>query len=99
MPNCYHVASSSPHETGKDVAQCVKDVGGPGQLEKLLTDGSKVHSLVYYETRELAEEYLDRITRCLEEKGHKVHEAEVLESFEELRFDVEDYPPRSAASA
>jgi hypothetical protein len=77
----------------------VKDVDGPGRLEKLLTDGRKVYSLVYYETRELAEEYLDPITRCLEEKDHEVHEAEVLESFEELGFDVEDYPPGSAASA
>jgi hypothetical protein len=99
VPNCYHATSSCAHETGKDVAQCVRDIGGPGQLRKLATDGRKVHSFVYYETKELAARYLEAITECLEAKDHEVYEAAVLEDFEELGLDVEGYPPDSDASA
>ncbi len=93
MPDCYHATTSSPHETGNDVAECVRDIGGPGRLRKLATDGTKVYSFVYYETKELADEYLRAITDCLEAKNHEVYEAAVLEDFEELGFDVEGYAP------
>jgi hypothetical protein len=102
VPNCYHVSSSSPQETAANVRECVRQVGGPGRPPKLATNGTKVYSLVYYRTKELAAEYLDAITSCLQDKGHVVHEAEVLEDiqgFEEFGFDVEDYPPESPTSA
>jgi hypothetical protein len=85
VPNCYYVTSSSPQETAKDVAECVRDVGGPGELRKVATDGRNVYSLVYYGERDDADRYLNPITRCLRAKGHEVHRAEVLE-------DVEDFP-------
>jgi len=86
MPNCYHVTRSSPQETARDVRECVDQVGGPGQLRRLATDaGGSVHSLVYYAERDDADRYLQAITRCLREKGHVVHRAEVLE-------DVPDFP-------
>lgn len=86
MPNCYHVSTSSPQETARDVRDCVSEVGGPGQLRSIAVDAAgKVHSLVYYRARDDADRYLHPITRCLRSKGHQVHRAEVLE-------DVEDFP-------
>ena len=86
MPNCYHVSSSSPEDTARDVRACVNEVGGPGQLRSIAKDAAgRVHSLVYYTERDDADKYLLPITRCLRSKGHSVHRAEVLE-------DVEDFP-------
>lgn len=86
VPNCYHVSSSSPEETARDVQACVNEVGGPGKLGSIAKDAAgRVHSLVYYTGRDDADRYLLPITRCLRSKGHSVHRAEVLE-------DVEDFP-------
>ena len=84
VPHCYHVTTSSPEETARDIEDCVKDVGG--QLRAIGKDAAgKIHSLVYYTERDDADRYLNRITRCLRSKGHAVHRAEVLE-------DVDGYP-------
>ena len=86
VPRCYHVSTSSPEETARDIRACVNDVGGPGQLGSIGKDAAgRVHSLVYYTERDDADKYLNRITRCLRSKGHAVHRAEVLE-------DVDGYP-------
>ena len=79
MPDCYHIVSSRPDETGRDIHACVGTVGGPGRVHEMKTDGSKVHSRVRYPTRPAAEQHLDRLTRCFESKGHTVHRAEVIE--------------------
>jgi len=84
VPHCYHVTTSSPEETARDIEDCVKDVGG--QLRAIGKDAAgKIHSLVYYTERDDADRYLNQITRCLGSKGHRVHRAEVLE-------DVGHYP-------
>jgi hypothetical protein len=85
VPNCYHISSSPPEQTAQDVRACVEEVGGPGQLRRVGTDGRKVYSLVYYADRDDADRYLHKITRCIRQKGHEVHHAEVLE-------DVPDFP-------
>ena len=86
VPRCYHVSTSSPEETARDIRACVNDVGGPGQLQSIGKDAAgRIHSLVYYTERDDADRYLNQITRCLGSKGHRVHRAEVLE-------DVDDYP-------
>ena len=80
MPRCYHVTTSSPQETARDIEACVNDVGGPGQLQSIGKDAAgRIHSLVYYTELDDADRCLNRITRCLGSKGHAVHRAEVLE--------------------
>lgn len=90
MPNCYHVSSSSPQETARDVRDCVAEVGGPGQLRRIGTDGRKVYSLVYYAERDDADRHLHKITRCIRQKGHEVEKAEVLEDVPDFRGFDED---------
>ena len=87
MPDCYHVVSSRPEETGRDIRGCVGSAGGPGRLRELRTDGDRVHSRVRYQTREQAERHLKPLTRCLENKGHTVHRAEVVEDDADLGID------------
>jgi hypothetical protein len=95
MPDCYFIVSSKPEQTGKDISECVKTIGGPGRLHKLSLelDKEKVHSRVHYETRELAGQYLDPLKKCIEEKGHTVEYAEVVDDFEVLGLEVPGYPP------
>jgi hypothetical protein len=86
VPHCYHVLTSSPEETARDIKLCVNEVGAPGQLRGIGKDApGRVHSLVYYTERNDADRCLNPITRCLQSKGHTVYRAEVLE-------DVDDYP-------
>ena len=84
MPNCYHVTTSTPEKAGKSLKECVRDVGGPGKVESLQTDGRKTYSWVRYESLELAYQYLGPLTDCMRSKGHEVHEAKVLADFEEI---------------
>jgi hypothetical protein len=84
VPNCYHVTTSTPEKAGKSIKECVRDVGGPGKLVKLQTDGRKTYSEVEYETLELAYQYLGPLTDCMRSKGHEVHDARVLANFEEI---------------
>lgn len=99
MPDCYHVISSSPEEAGKDIKECVDKVGGPGKLKKLKTDGKRTYSFVQYEDREVAYKYLGPLTDCIAGKGHEIHDARVLEDFEELGLTVPGYPPEGSAAA
>ena len=88
MPDCYHVVSSRPEDTGRDIRGCIGSAGGPGRLHDLRSDDrNRVHSRVHYETREQAERHLNPLTRCLEKKGHTVHRAEVVEDDADLGTD------------
>lgn len=95
MPDCYHVVSSEAEDAAKDIYKCIKEVGGPGTPHGLATDRAKVrvHSRVHYETWDLAEEYLDKLTECFKRKGHEVHHAEVIADFEEYGLAIPDYSP------
>jgi hypothetical protein len=88
VPDCYHVTSSPPRETGRDVKDCVNSAGGQGRLRKLVVDDrGRVHSCVHYQTSEQANRQLDRLTRCIESKGHTVHEARVVDDCDQLGLD------------
>lgn len=84
MPNCYHITTSTPEKAGKSVKECVREVGGPGKVDKLQTDGKKTYSWVRYDTLAQAYQYLGPLTDCLRAKGHEVHKAKVLADFEEI---------------
>ena len=99
MPNCYYVSSSGPEQTASDLRDCVSEVGGPGRIRKLQTDGKKVYALVYYREIVDAVKYLEPVKRCMEEKGHAVHDYRVIFDFEEVGLAVEGYEPDSDAAA
>jgi hypothetical protein len=70
----------------------LRETGGSGQLRLLATDGDQVYVLVAYEKTEIASGYLERITACLGDKGHEIHEAVVLEDL----YAEEDTPHQGA---
>jgi hypothetical protein len=85
VPNCYYVTTSSPGQTVRDIEECVGTVGGPGRIERPpMTDGGRVHAWVKYDQLGEAMRHLNRIKRCLEEKGHVVHKHEILHDFDEV---------------
>ena len=90
VPRCYHVSTSSPEETARDIKACVM-VGARAGPKHRQGRRRKVHSLVYYRERADADTYLDQITECLRSKGHVVHLAEVLQ-------EIDDYPNESEES-
>jgi hypothetical protein len=83
VPNCYYVSSSNPQQTLRDLTDCVATVGKPGEIDWYRTDGATLHATVYYEELRDAMRCLNPVKRCLEDKGHRVHEAKIVHSFEE----------------
>jgi hypothetical protein len=86
VPDCYYVCSSSPAQTKRHLRECVNEVGGPGDIDRrpMLTDGAMVHAWVYYEALGDAMRYLNLIKKCMEDKGHSVHKAQILHDFDEV---------------
>jgi hypothetical protein len=90
VPNCYYVSSSSPGQTVRDLRECVASVGRPGEVVRNMTDGARVHSWVHYDELRDAMRCLNLVKRCMEEKGHRVHKAEILHEFEEAGLSEEE---------
>lgn len=99
MPDCYFRVSSDPQEIGQHIRQCVDEVGGPGRLRRLAWDGTAVHAWIWYRTEEEVRRYRPELKRCIEGKGHTVHEDAMLTDFEELGLTVEGYPPEPGTTA
>ena len=55
-----------------------------------MTDGARVHSWVHYDELRDAMRCLNLVKRCMEEKGHRVHKAEILHEFEEAGLSEEE---------
>ena len=77
---------------GTAVVACVGEIGG--HLEKLVTNGKKVHSFVRYQTWDEAVISLSEITACLETKGYVVEHSEVVgDLVKDLNLEVPGYNP------
>lgn len=87
VPNCYYVVSSTPEATANDIRECAerykgrfRRVGGGRRKGRTL-------ALVWFRTVEEAEANLDKIKDCLErEKGHTVHDHDVLDDGAEFEL-------------
>ena len=93
MPNCYYVVSSTPEQTGNDIVRCAADFDGRARLIGRGRRKGRYLALVWYATHEQADENLDKIKDCLEQKGHTVHDCDVIQDITELGITVEGYEP------
>ena len=96
MPNCYYVVSSTPESTGPDASECARAFGGVPRLIAREKSKRRFVVLVWFDTREEADQNLDNIKDCLEEKGHTVHDHDVLEDVRTLGITVDGYEPYSS---
>ena len=87
MPNCYYVVSSTPEGTKDDIEWCAERYGGRFRPVGWGRHKRRYLALVWFRTIEEAEENLDKIKDCLEqEKGHTVHDHDVLDDGAEFEL-------------